>query len=107
MDTPTRRTLYRFYRFKEYPYIAGAFTITGILLTLYPDPLAFGNDRAETILSILFEATTFFNAILFLTAIYVRIIYRRNPYCAACGLDEVDCKINRNSISQHRPELHQ
>ena len=107
MDTPTRRTLYRFYRFKEYPYISGAFTITGILLTLYPDPLTFGNDRLATILSILFGTATFINALLFLTAIYVRIIYRRNPYCPACGLDEVDCKMNRNSISRHEPEPRQ
>lgn len=30
-----------------------------------------------------------------------RLIYRLNPFCPVCGLDAVDCKINRQSLSDH------
>lgn len=30
-----------------------------------------------------------------------RFLYRLNPYCPVCGLDAVDCKINRQSLSDH------
>ena len=31
----------------------------------------------------------------------VRLFYRLNPFCPVCGLDAVDCKINRQSLSDH------
>lgn len=31
----------------------------------------------------------------------IRLIYRLNPYCPVCGLDAVDCKMNRRSLSEH------
>ena len=30
-----------------------------------------------------------------------RLTYRLNPFCPVCGLDAVDCKINRQSLSDH------
>ena len=30
-----------------------------------------------------------------------RLLYRLNPFCPVCGLDAVDCKINRQSLSDH------
>ena len=30
-----------------------------------------------------------------------RPLYRLNPFCPVCGLDAVDCKINRQSLSDH------
>ena len=30
-----------------------------------------------------------------------RLLYRLNPFCQVCGLDAVDCKINRQSLSDH------
>lgn len=104
MDTPTRRTLHRYYRMKHFPHISAAFAAGGVLLTIFPDALTFGMDILKLPLRVILGTTAFMNASLALTAIYLRIIYRRNPYCAACGLDEVDCKINRNSISRHEPE---
>ena len=31
----------------------------------------------------------------------IRLLYRLNPYCPVCGLDAVDCKMNRRSLSEH------
>lgn len=107
MDTPTRRTLHRYYRMKHFPRISAAFAAGGVLLTIFPDPLTFGTDFLKLPLRVILGTTAFMNAGLAITAAYVRIIYRLNPYCATCGLDEVDCKMNRNSISQHQPEPRQ
>ena len=30
-----------------------------------------------------------------------RLLYRLNPFCPVCGLDAVDCKINRQSLYDH------
>lgn len=105
MDTPTRRTLYRYYRIKEFPYLAGAFTAAGILFAIKPEILPFpmpGFFRG--LFQAIFATSAFVNGITFILAIAARITYRLRPYCPACGLDAVECKINRNSLSAHQPE---
>ena len=32
-----------------------------------------------------------------------RIAYRTNPYCGTCGIDTVDCKMNRRTLKEHTP----
>ena len=41
------------------------------------------------------------SATFLIATIIVQIQYRLHPYCPVCGLDAVDCKINRKSGSGH------
>ena len=103
MDTPTRRTLYRLYRHKHFPHITAFFSAIGIFYAVEPGPLDLNNHYLRLILRVTFAVITTLNTSYLIAIIWTRILYRRNPYCAACGLDEVDCKMNRNSISRHEP----
>ena len=104
MDTPTRRLLYRMYRSKNLPQVAAFLTAAGILLAIQADQLTFGNKPAYIVLRLLTAIATLPFAIAFITTTYTRVKYRLNPICKVCGIDEVDCKINRDSLSAHEPE---
>ena len=50
------------------------------------------------VLTIIATATS---CIALAATLYARAIYRLHPFCPTCGIDAVDCKINRKSLSRH------
>lgn len=35
------------------------------------------------------------------TTTYALLHYRRNPYCPVCGMELLDCKVNRQTLAAH------
>ena len=93
------------YRNRHVPWILLTCIIAGIVLSIKLEDLMTPGYSMAGPLRAMVTLGLAGNSIILIAVIYARIAYRRRPHCPACGIDAVDCKIQRNTILPHRKNL--
>ena len=90
------------YRSRHTPRILAACIAAGVVLMLNMERLLAPDNPTNGLIQGMVIFGLAANSALLVALIGVRIGYRRQPNCPVCGLDAVDCKIQRNSLLPHR-----
>lgn len=105
MKTRKEHTVSKIYRNRYVPHLLALLVISGFILFIWGLPVLDDqtdiNPLAVKVVTIMFHIAFPMNIVMFIGIVLVRAAYRRNPICPTCGIDAVDCKINRNTILPH------